>query len=100
MANAGVKLDNNLLEHIALHHLPLGHQTTRQVMIATAESSNVALSLNGVLSQINELIRDSENHKITATVLNVRPRHNQQRFQSYERCLNGSFYRGLLASSS
>lgn len=43
MANAGVKLDDDLLAHIALHHLPLEHQMTRQVMIATAESSNVAL---------------------------------------------------------
>lgn len=28
MANAGVKLDDDLLAHIALHHLPLEHTTT------------------------------------------------------------------------
>lgn len=71
MANAGVKLDGDLLSHIVLHHLPLEHQTTKQVMIATAESSNIALTLNGVLSQINELIRDGENQKSTVTALNT-----------------------------
>lgn len=90
MANAGVKLDDDLLAHIALHHLPLKHTTTRQVMIATAESSNVALTLNGVLSQINELVRDSDSLKTTATALNVRQRGSQQRYPVYERCLNGS----------
>lgn len=90
MANAGVKLDDDLLAHIALHHLPLEHQTTRQVMIGTAESSNTALSLNGVLSQINELVRDGDNQKTTTSALNVRPKGPQQRFQAYKRCLNGS----------
>lgn len=59
-------------------------------MIATAESSNVALTLNGVLSQINELVRDSDSLKTTATALNVRQRGSQQRYPVYERCLNGS----------
>lgn len=36
MRNAGVKLDDNLLAHMALHHLPNNHKTARQVLIATA----------------------------------------------------------------
>lgn len=90
MANAGVKLDDNLLAHISLHHLPLEHTTIRQVMIATAESSNVALTLNGVLSQINELVRDSDSLKTTATALNVCHKGPQQRYPVYKRCLNRS----------
>lgn len=35
MTNAGVKLDDDLLAHMALHHLPAEHQTTKQVIIAT-----------------------------------------------------------------
>lgn len=90
MANAGVKLDDDLLAHIALHHLPVEHQTTRQVMIATAESSNTALTLNGVLSQINKLVRDGDNQKTTAAALNVWSKQHQQQFSSYKRCLNGT----------
>lgn len=50
MSNSGVKLDDNLLAHMALHHLPSEYQTTRQVIITTAESLDTALTLNGVLS--------------------------------------------------
>lgn len=53
MANSGVHLDYDLLAHMALQHLPSDHSTTWQVIVATAESSNVALTLTGVLSQIN-----------------------------------------------
>lgn len=90
MSNAGVHLDDDLLAHMALHHLPSDHQTTRQVMIATAESSNTALTVNGVLSQINELIRDGEMSKSSATALNVRSKSNQSRYPNWEICLNGT----------
>lgn len=81
MTNAGVKLDDDLLAHMVLHHLPPEYQTTRQVLIATAESSNVALTVNGVLSQISELIRDRESNKPSASALNTRPK-NQTRYQT------------------
>lgn len=90
MSNAGVKLDDDLLAHMALHHLPVHHQTTRQVIIATAESSNTALTVNGVLSQINELIRDGESSKTNATALNTRSRFQNHTQGIFERCTNGS----------
>lgn len=40
MSNSGVHLDDDLLAHMALHHLPEEHSTTRQVIIATAELSD------------------------------------------------------------
>lgn len=89
MTKAGVKLDDDLLAHMALHQLPSNHQTTRQVIIATGESSNTALTVNGVLSQINELIRDSENSKTSINALNVRSR-TQGNQSYYERCVNGT----------
>lgn len=90
MSNAGIHLDDNLLAHMALHHLPSDHHTTRQVIIATAESSNTALTVNSVLSQINELIRDGEMNKSSATALNVRSKTYQQGQPTWERCLNGT----------
>lgn len=92
MMNTGVKLDDDLLAHMALHHLPSEYQTTRQVMIATAESSDVALTVNGVLSQITEIIRDVENsHKPSATALNTRTRSSNRNYSSsVKRCTNGS----------
>lgn len=91
MNNAGVKLDDDLLAHMALHHLPAEHHTTRQVIIATSESSNVALTLKGVLSQINELIEDGDTKTTsTSTALNTKSRQNYTRQSNYERCSNGS----------
>lgn len=69
MANSGVHLDDDLLAHMALHHLPAEHSTTRQVIVATAESSDSALTLSGVLSQMHELIRDHNSSKTSATAL-------------------------------
>lgn len=90
MNNAGVMLDDDLLAHMALHHLPVEYQTTRQVIITSAESSDTALTVNGVLSQINELIKDGESTKTTATALNTKTKFNNNRFPVYERCLNGT----------
>lgn len=90
MNNAGVLLNDDLLAHMALHHLPTEYQTTRQVMITTAESSDTALTVNGVLSQINELIKDGESSRTSATALNVKSKHSNTRFPVYERCLNGT----------
>lgn len=90
MSNTGVKLDDDLSAHMALHHLPSHHQTTRQVIIATAESSNVALTVNGVLSQINELIRDGESTKTTASALNTQWRSQNHSQGNFERCTNGT----------
>lgn len=91
MSNLGVHLDDDLLAHMALHHLPTKHLTTRQVMIATAESSDTALTLTGVLSQIQELIRDTNSTTNTATALNVRAKQSNinNRSSSYEQCTNG-----------
>lgn len=73
MENSGVKLDDDLLAHMALHHLPAEHLTTKQVIIGTSESSNIALTVNGVLSQINELIRDGDSKPASnPTALNTR----------------------------
>lgn len=91
MTNTGVKLDDDLLAHMALHHFPAEHQTTKPVIIANAESSNVALTVNGVLSQINKLICDGDTKTITTPLaLNTRPRPNYNDIQqNYQRCLNG-----------
>ena len=72
MSNAGVKLDDDLLAHMALHHLPDSHSTTKQVIIATSEASNIALTVTGVLSQINELVKDNDTPTSTPTALNTR----------------------------
>lgn len=93
MSNSGVKLDDDLLAHMALHHLPPAYQTTLQVIIATAKSSDTALTVNGVSSQITELIRDGDCSKTSATALNLRTRpqhHQHQSLVNYERCTNGS----------
>lgn len=85
MTNSGVHLDDDLLAHMALHHLPVDHSTTRQVIIATAEASDTALTLTGVLSQMHELIRDSDSSKTTASALTTRPKNLSNKSQSYER---------------
>lgn len=89
MSDAGVKLDDDLLAHMALHHLPEDHKTTRTVMVATAESSDTALNLSSVLSQINELVRDSSSNKTTSTALTAKTSSTSKRNTSYERCLDG-----------
>lgn len=85
MTNSGVHLDDDLLAHMALHHLPVDHSTTRKVIIATAEASDTALTLTGVLSQMHELIRDSDSSKTTASALTTRPKNLSNKSQSYER---------------
>lgn len=89
MSNAGVKLDDDLLAHMALHHLPAEHSTTRQVIIATSESSNTALTINGVLNQITELVKDGDSVKTSATALSTRTKTRNQSLV-YERCTNGN----------
>lgn len=84
------KLDDDLLAHMALHLLPAHHKATRQVIIPTADSLNTAHTINGLLSQINELIRDSENFKINATALNNRSKAQSYAEVNYECCLNGT----------
>lgn len=87
MSNAGVKLDDDLLAHMALHHLPEAHSTTKQVIIATSESSNTALTVSGVLGQINELVRDNDSSTPNPTALNTR---SSSKSNSYEKCSNGT----------
>ena len=87
MSNAGVKLDDDLLAHMALHHLPDSHSTTKQVIIATSEASNIALTVTGVLSQINELVKDNDTPTPIPTALNTRA---NSKSSSYEKCSNGS----------
>lgn len=65
LSDIGVKLDDDLLAHFILHLLPESHKTTKTVIITSAESSNTALSTAGVLSQIDELIKD--NNAVTDT---------------------------------
>lgn len=89
MANAGVHLDDDLLAHMALHHIPAEHTTTRQVIIATSESSDTALTLTGVLGQIHELIRDNNSTQVVASALSTRAKPGNSRSTSYERCTNG-----------
>lgn len=76
MDKAGVHLDNDLLVHMVLYHLPLEYLTTQQVIIATAEESDTALTLTGVLSQIHKLIRDHASVQISATTLNTKTQSN------------------------
>lgn len=89
MSNSGVHLDDDLLAHMALHHLPPEHLTTRQVLIATAESSDTALTLNGVLGQLHKLIRDSASSKTTVTALSTRAKTGPSHSTGYEKCSNG-----------
>lgn len=89
MDNSGVHLNDDVLAHMALHHLPVEHLTTRQVIIATAESSNTALTLIGVLSQINELIRDNASSTVSATALSTRLKTTNSRGTTYKSCTNG-----------
>ena len=88
MSNAGVKLDDDLLAYMALHHLPENHSTTKQVIIATSEASNSALTVNGVLNQISDIVRDSDSNKTTAGAsLNTRVKIKTN---TYEKCTNGT----------
>lgn len=89
MTNSGIHIDNDLLAHMALHHLPVKHHTTKQVIIATYKSSNSALTLTGVLSQMHELIRDNFSSSSTITALNARAKASYLRSTSYKRCSNG-----------
>lgn len=86
MSNAGVKLDDELLAHMALHHLPESHGTTKQVIIATLEASNTALTVSGVLSQINELIKDNDSSSSNPTALSTRANGKNP---TYKKCSNG-----------
>lgn len=87
MTNAGVKLDDDLLAHMTLHHLPDNHSTTKQVIIATSEASNSALSVAIVLNQINELVRDDDVVQSNATAYNTRSKNKSI---NYERGSNGT----------
>lgn len=93
MTNTGIHLDDDLLAHMALHHLPSEYETTRQVMIASSESSNLALTMNGVLSQINELIKDKSANKPNHSALHTKHQPQSQNPHRsnlrYERCTNG-----------
>lgn len=61
MANAGVKLDDDLFAHIALHHLPLEHQ-----MIKSLGYSGEKTSLDD-LQKVQKCFK--ENHKIFSMVI-------------------------------
>lgn len=89
MIDSGIKLNDELLAHMALHHLPSEYDTTKHVIMATAESSNVALPLNTVLSQINELIKDEVVAKSGSALATRLTSHNPYRNSRYERCSNG-----------
>lgn len=88
MSNAGVKLDDDLLAHMALLHLPEEHRTTRTVMVATAESSDIALTLSSVLSQINELVRDNSSTSTKSSAITAKTSPSK-RNTNYERCTDG-----------
>lgn len=79
MSKAGVKLENKLLAHMALHHLPKSHSTTKQVIIATSEESNTALSMTSVLNQISELVRDRDSIKQNLRLQTLVPIQSQLR---------------------
>lgn len=72
---------------MALHHLPESHSATKQVIIATSEASNSALSVSSVLNQINELVRDEDSSQHNVSALNTRVKN---KFMNYERSSNGS----------
>lgn len=63
ISNAGVKLDDDLLAHMVLHHLPESQYTTKKVIIATSEVSNTALTVSGVPNQIKKLFRDGDSNQ-------------------------------------
>ena len=50
-----------------------GHcdSTTKQVIIATSEASNLTLTVSGVLSHINELVKDNDGPINNSTALNT-----------------------------
>lgn len=59
MASTGVHIDNDLLALAALLHLPDERKATKEVMIATSETTGTSLSLSTVLGQIKDLCRDA-----------------------------------------
>ncbi|KAG0139218.1 hypothetical protein CROQUDRAFT_101928 [Cronartium quercuum f. sp. fusiforme G11] len=91
MGAAGVSLDDHLLAHTALYHLPEEHKTTRTVMITSAKASDMVLTLSSVLSQINELVRDGSaaTPKNSTSAFSAKNTGNYKRVTNYERCLNG-----------
>lgn len=82
----GVKLDDNMLAHIALHHLPDEYKPSRNAIIHTSEASNTALTLSGVLSQLHHLVLDSSSSESTTSALAAK---SNGRRTAYEQCRNG-----------
>lgn len=75
MTNSGIHLDDDLPAHMAPHHFPEEHSTTRQVIIAIAEASDTALTLTGLLIQMHELIRDYDSSKTSTSALITRTKN-------------------------
>lgn len=86
LSDIGVSLDDDLLAHYLLHLLPDAHKTIKTVIVTTAESSDTALTTAGVLSQVDELIKDNNSTPSTTSALSTtRANRNADR----PRCTNG-----------
>lgn len=56
MTEIGFKLNNDILAHIPLHHLPDEFKPSKNAIINTSEASDTALTLSGALSQLHQLV--------------------------------------------
>lgn len=86
MTEMGVKLNDDMFAHIALHHLPEEHKPSRKAIIHTSGASDTALTLSGVLSQLHQLVLDSVSDSTTSALA---AKINGKRV-SYEQFRNGT----------
>lgn len=86
LADIGVTLDDDLLAHYLLHLLPEAHKTTKTVIVTTAESSDTALTMAGVLSHVDELVKDNNSTPSTTSALATT---KTGRYADRPRCTNG-----------
>ena len=83
MASVGVKFEDDILAHMALHELSPAYKSIRDLLSHTAESSNSSLTLATVLDHLQQTVLDVQ-PSTTSTALST------ERRVTYERCLNGS----------
>lgn len=86
LSDIGVSLDDDLLAHYLLHLLPDAHKTIKTVIVTTAESSDTALTTAGVLSQVDELVKDNNSTPATSSALTAT---KTSRHAYRPRCTNG-----------
>lgn len=86
LSDIGVNLDDDLLAHDLLHLLLDAHKTIKTVIVTTTESSDTALTTAGVLSQVDELIKDNNSTLTTSSALATT---KTSQYGDQPRCTNG-----------